>query len=144
MFCKESHHFSQTTATNHPTLLSLFLHNVLNFPYFRRSLLIIRLDLNFKMHQIRSQLLNTYFGPHRAMIWHPFSEVLNYTVMLRSYISAICDNTINLRPAFTAGMPQVIVDILEGLVDLFQQIILDKGFEVDFLLLALPTAWEKN
>ena len=105
----------------------------------RCTLLIIRLDLDLKMHRIRTQLFHTHLSPNRLMIGHPLPVVLHDAIVLRPDVGAVRDDLVDLRPAFTARVPEIVVDVLERLVDLLQQVPLDEVGEVDVLLLGVPT-----
>ena len=74
------------------------------------------------------------------MIRHPFPEILHNPILLRPDINAVRDDLVDLRPAFAAGVLEVVIDVLEGLIDLGEEIGLDEVVEVDVGVFSVPAA----
>lgn len=79
----------------------------------------MRNNLNLHPHVIFAQPWHSNTGPNRAMIRHPLLEIPHHGLQcLVVDGDMIRVDSEDLFPAFAAGVLQVALNILEGLVDL--------------------------
>ena len=84
----------------------------------------IGLHLNLNNHTRNTQLSNTNTSPRRLMIRHPLTESLNHQVERARERNVIAPDRVDVSPTSCASVLKVLLDVLEGKIDLASKIFL--------------------
>ena len=106
------------------------------------TLLVVGLDVDLKVHLVGAEFPDAQLGPDGLVVGHPLAQVVDNALVLAGNVGAVGDDAVDLAPSLAAGMLEVVVAVLEGLVDLVEQSGVDQGFEIELGGLSVPaTCW---